>query len=91
MLRFTVVSAVCVCGHVIFAFVGMPKDRIPIGSQSGKDSLKVSANLGVSILLDQQRCRCVLDVNRREPGVDAGLLDKGTDFRGDFVEAAPAG
>ena len=58
-------------GHVIEAFVRVPVSSGVLGREAVEECLKIGANVGRGVLLDEQSGRGMPAKKRQEPGLDA--------------------
>lgn len=54
--------------HIVVALGRVAKERITIGRKPGEESLKIAANFGVGVFLDEQRGGRMLDMHSHEAG-----------------------
>jgi hypothetical protein len=76
--------------HVIFTFGRMLENAIAVWHETREEALEIAPHFRVGVLLDDERSRGVLHVQRRLPDLKFGLREKRADLIGEFVETAPA-
>ena len=79
------------CRHVILTLRRVHKERVAIRRQSREETLQIAAHIRVGILLNQQRGRCMFDMQREQTVLRAILRNPPGYLVGDFVQAAPSG
>jgi hypothetical protein len=66
------------------------EERVAVRCKAGEEALQVAANLGVGILLDEQRGGSVPEVKRGEAGLQTCLADERCDLTGHIGEPPAA-
>jgi len=59
-------------GHVIGTLVAMPKKRLTIGYQTGKETFEIRANERIGIFLHEQARGRVANEERQQSGFEPG-------------------
>lgn len=66
-------------GHVVWPLGGVDEERVPVGNETLEESIEVSLNVGIGVLVDDQRGARVVYEHRAQAlgdtGSDNGLLD----------------
>jgi hypothetical protein len=78
-------------GHIVIAFGGVNEEWVAVLHQAGEISLEVATDVGVGVLLDQQRGGSVPEVQRDQAAFEIIFPRPFGDFVREFVQAAPAG
>lgn len=77
-------------GHIVGSFSGMPEAFIVFGNEALEEIAHVEGNVGVGILLNHERARCVLDESGQQPVCDTLAREPVVDLIGERVESFPA-
>ena len=78
-------------GHVIVAFRRVDEHRVAIGHEMIEKRVKVAAHVRIGILLNDERSRRVLQMERGEARLETAFGDELFNPAGELVEAASAG
>jgi len=78
-------------GHVVRSFHRMGVQSIAFFDQPAKPAFQIVPGSGVSVLLNDQAGRGVLQKKGTQAFLNRCLPDAGGDFGGDLVEALPVG
>src|SRR5688500_12727311 len=78
-------------GHVVFPFGRVLEDGITIRCEAGKDTVEVAADFRVRVLLNKQRRRRVLTVERGDARLQCRLPKHLGDLVGQIIKAAASG
>ena len=62
--------------HIILSFTGVLEHRITIRNQTREESLEIATDFRIGILLNQKGRGGVLQVESREPRLQAGLRNQ---------------
>ena len=73
-------------GHVVGAFDGVAVEAIVLGHQANEVLVQVVDDVGVSVLLNGERGRSVLNEDRQQPGGELLIVHPTGDLAADVVE-----
>jgi len=73
--------------HVVGAFHRVRIEATVLGHESAEEGFEIVDNVGISVLLDQERSRRVAEEDGEEAFIDREALNPRDHFVGDFVEA----
>ena len=73
-------------GHVIGPFHGVPVQPVILGRKAAEKHIQIVDHIRVGILLNQQRCRCVLHEDRQQSRAHFLLGKPSGNLTGEFVE-----
>lgn len=75
-------------GHVVGALRCVNEERISIGDEARKESIEVTLDVGVGVLVDDQRSARVVHEDRAQTFYDAGFGDGILNATGDLDDAS---
>jgi uncharacterized protein (DUF952 family) len=78
-------------GHIVHPFDGVGENRVAIRHQPLEEPLEIATHVRIGILLHEERCRRVLQVQCADAGLDPREVDLILHLRRDVVEPAPPG
>ena len=76
--------------HVIRPLQDVPVQAVVLWDKTGKELLKIMLDIGVRILLDRQRRRCVAEKNGQHPGINVEFAHPVEDRTGDVEQTLTA-
>ena len=77
--------------HVVFALRDVREQRVAVRNQSAEKTFEIPSDVRICILLDEQRSRCVANLQSHQPGLESILRDPGLHLVGEFIKSAPPG
>ena len=77
--------------HVVRAFAGVLEERVAIRHEAFEETFEIGAHIRVGILLNQERGRGVLQMQREQAVRKILPREPGFDFRGEVIQPASAG
>lgn len=77
--------------HIVAAFGGVPEPGRALRDQPLEKFAEVALHIRIGVLLNDERCRRVLDKNRTKPGLYVLSADPFSDLVRDFVQALGSG
>jgi len=74
--------------HIVITFSRVNEKRITVADEPRKKTFQVAPHVRVRILLNQQRRRCVPQMQRKQSVFEIVLCNPATDIISEFVESA---
>lgn len=77
------------CCHIVWALVGMDEKGVTVGDQTRQVGIEVPQDVGVGILVDDQRCARVVDKDVAQTLANTALSDGSLHLTGDLLKRPP--
>ncbi len=77
-------------GHVVWPLGGVDEERVSVGNETREESIEVSLNVGIGVLVDDQRGTRVVHEHRAQAFGDTGCGNGILDALRDLNRATPS-